>query len=57
MIRKQYFYEFTTEALKSFLVENHFPKYIADQLFDWVYKKHVVEPDKMQNISKDNRKN
>ena len=32
-----------------------FPTYLAPQLFDWVYKKHITNLDQMTNISKSNR--
>ena len=53
---KKYFYQFTKNQFRQFLIENQFQKFVANQVFDWVYKKHVVNPEKMNNISKDNRK-
>jgi 23S rRNA (adenine2503-C2)-methyltransferase len=56
MKKKEYFYSLNKKTLKDLLNKHGFQGYIASQLFDWVYKKHVIDPEKMMNISKDNRK-
>lgn len=49
---KQSFYNFTFLELQAYLVENGFSKFNAKQLFDWIYKKKVLDTDKWSNISK-----
>ncbi|AGM26402.1 ribosomal RNA large subunit methyltransferase N [Spiroplasma syrphidicola EA-1] len=51
----QSFFDFTKEKLQSSLVENGFKRYLADQLFDWVYVKNILSFDEMTNISKGDR--
>ena len=53
---KKYFYQFEKDEFRDFLIENQFQKFVANQVFDWVYKKHIINPEKMNNISKENRK-
>tara|TARA_A100001015_G_scaffold264227_1_gene311689 strand:- start:4460 stop:5491 length:1032 start_codon:yes stop_codon:yes gene_type:complete len=55
MKEKRSFFTFSRESLKAYLVEHNFSKFVANQVFDWVYKKNVFDPEKMLNISKDNR--
>ena len=55
MIKKHYFYDFTLESCKAWMNNQGFPTYLAPQLFDWVYKKHITNLDQMTNISKSNR--
>ena len=45
-------FDFSYEKLVSFLIDNGFKKYNADQIIDWVYKKHVYDFNKMSNLSK-----
>ena len=46
-------FDFTYEKLVSFLEENNFRKFNADQIFDWIYKKRIFDYNKMSNISKE----
>ncbi|MCF7924078.1 MAG: 23S rRNA (adenine(2503)-C(2))-methyltransferase RlmN [Candidatus Izimaplasma sp.] len=55
-MKKQNFYGFTIEKLKSFLEENNYKGFNADQIFKWVYEKKVTNPEEMTNISKPLRK-
>lgn len=49
------FYGLTKNELTDILVENGFKKFNAKQLFEWVYKKQVTNPQLMTNISKNLR--
>ena len=50
--QKQSIFEMDVDELKKCCVGLGLPKYIADQVLDWVYKKHQLSIDKMKNISK-----
>lgn len=50
-----YFYEWTINDLKNFLMTNGFKSYSGDQIFKWVYEQGVLDPEQMTNISKDLR--
>lgn len=43
--------EFNLATLKSKLIEDGFEGYRAAQIFDWVFKKHCIQPEKMTNLS------
>jgi 23S rRNA (adenine2503-C2)-methyltransferase len=43
--------DFDLASLKTTLVEAGFEAYRAAQIFDWVFKKHCIDPDKMTNLS------
>tara|TARA_Y100001970_G_scaffold33236_1_gene41251 strand:- start:4878 stop:5912 length:1035 start_codon:yes stop_codon:yes gene_type:complete len=53
--QKQSIFEMDVDELKKCCVGLGLPKYIADQVLDWVYKKHQLSIDKMKNISKKNQ--
>jgi len=46
------FYDFTIESLKSYLIENGFKAFNADQIYKWVYEQKVFDFNQMTNISK-----
>jgi len=46
------FYDFTIERLQSYLSENGFKAYNADQIYKWIYEKKIFDFDEMTNISK-----
>ena len=48
----QSFFDLKPQALQSFCRERDLPRYVADQLLDWVYDKGVVDPEAMTNLSK-----
>ena len=48
----QSFYNFTINGLKSYLTENGFKPYNADQLYKWVYEQKETNYHKMTNISR-----
>jgi 23S rRNA (adenine2503-C2)-methyltransferase len=48
-------FEFTPESLRSFTATLAMPAYVADQVLGWVYKKGVVDPVQMTNLSARNR--
>jgi len=49
---KKSFFSFTIDELRSYLVERSFPKFSADQIYRWVYKDFIVEPNDWSNVSK-----
>ena len=49
------FFEYTLQDFKEFLKTHSLSPFVADQCFDWVYKKHVLSPFDMRNISKKNQ--
>jgi 23S rRNA (adenine2503-C2)-methyltransferase len=44
--------KYTLEELREFLSKNNFPKFYADQIFNWVYKKRKENFDLMTDLSK-----
>ena len=48
-------FDYSLEELESFLLESGYKKFSASQIFDWVYKKLVLDFDKMTNVSKELR--
>lgn len=46
------FYDYTLDDLTSMLLKHGFKAFNAKQIFDWVYKKHEHQIDKMTNLSK-----
>src|SRR3954467_3330448 len=53
--RKNNFFDLTPRQLDEVIVSWGLPKFRADQLRDWVYKKGVTDPEKMSNFSKADR--
>ena len=51
-MKKISFFNFTLNDLENFCIKNGAKKFNAKQIYDWVYKKHVVSFDDMTNISK-----
>ncbi|MGL5630490.1 MAG: 23S rRNA (adenine(2503)-C(2))-methyltransferase RlmN [Mycoplasmoidaceae bacterium] len=49
-------YNFTFSQLQDFLIENNNKKYIAKQIFEWIYLKQVNSFKEMTNISNENIK-
>jgi len=49
------FFEFEPGDLQAFCRDHDLPRYVADQLLDWVYRKGVTDPQAMTNISKAQR--
>lgn len=49
------FFNYSPEELKEHLTSLGYSKYTSDQLFDWVYRKKVFNPDQMLNIKKELR--
>ena len=47
---------YTPEQLQEYLVSIGEPKFRANQLFEWLHKRHVSSFDEMTNLSKDLRK-
>ena len=45
-------YNYSYANLENLLLENHFKKYNASQIFDWLYKKKVSSFNEMSNLSK-----
>lgn len=46
------FYDFTYLELQDYLVSHGFSKFCAKQLFDWVYRKQVLDQSCWSNVSK-----
>lgn len=44
-------YNFTLSELSEVIINQGLPRYIARQVFDWIYKKRVCDFDQMGNIS------
>src|SRR6056300_237101 len=51
-MNKKSLYSFNLKELESYLVDNGFSKFNADQIFQWVYKKFCFDPALWSNISK-----
>ena len=45
------FFDLTPDDLRAFCRTNELPDYLADQVFNWVYRHGVVDPASMTNIS------
>ena len=45
-------YEMTLSELEVFLISKGFKKFNARQIFEWIYKKKVINFDEMLNLSK-----
>lgn len=45
-------YSLTLQELKDNLIANGFKSYVAEQIYDWIYKKDVDDFEKMTNLSK-----
>ena len=45
-------YNFTEKDLKDKFISNGFPSYIGRQVFEWIYKKRVLDFSLMSNLSK-----
>ena len=46
------FYNYTLDDLQKKLVDDGFSKFHAKQLFDWVYRKQVLDQSRWTNVSK-----
>lgn len=46
------FFDFTLDEFENLLITNGFKKFNAKQIFNWVYKKFVIDYEKMTNLSK-----
>lgn len=55
MTKKHHFYELFPDQIKDICKENALPAFIGNQVLDWVYKKHILDPANMRNISKANQ--
>ena len=45
-------YSFTLEELRDYLSAKSFSRFAADQVFNWIYKRLIFDPDKWTNVSK-----
>lgn len=50
-----HFFDLNQKDLARFFNDSGMPHYFSEQLIDWVYKKNVIEPRLMTNISADHR--
>jgi len=46
------FFDFTLDTFTEYLIENGYSKFVAGQVFDWVYKKKELDPTIWTNVSK-----
>lgn len=51
-MQTQSLYDFTYQELRDHFKENGLPAFAADQIFNWVYKKHIFDVDQWANVSK-----
>lgn len=49
---KSSFYDLTRQELKDILVKNGLPAFSAQQIFQWVYRKFIIDIEAWSNISK-----
>ncbi len=49
------FFDLDPAELEAFVVARGMPRHVARQLLEWVYRKFVVEPGAMSNVSRANR--
>ena len=45
-------FDFTQDGLTEFLGEHGFSKFVAAQIFDWLYNKKVIDTEQWSNVSK-----
>lgn len=45
-------FDFTLDGLTEFLGEHGFSKFVAAQIFDWLYHKKIINTDEWSNVSK-----
>ncbi len=55
MPQRPYFFDLDPDSLADVLTSLAMPAYRAQQLLDWVYKKNVIDPQAMSNLSKSDR--
>ena len=48
-------FDYTLNELEDIFLKNGLKKFLAKQIFDWIYKKRVLNFDNMLNISKQNK--
>lgn len=48
-------FEFTKTDLEDYLLKEGYKKFMASQILDWVYEKHIYNVDDFSNIKKENR--
>ncbi|GAB4410184.1 MAG: bifunctional tRNA (adenosine(37)-C2)-methyltransferase TrmG/ribosomal RNA large subunit methyltransferase RlmN [Bacteriovoracaceae bacterium] len=51
MPERESLFSFTLDELRQELVENGFAKFSADQIFNWLYKRWVIDMDQWSNVS------
>ena len=49
-------FDYTIDELKTILVEDGFKSFNADQIYNWLYKKHELDLENWSNVSKDLKK-
>ena len=52
---KQDIRQFSQDELRFFFVENNFPKYRANQVYEWIWKHYQLDFDLMSNLPIDLR--
>ena len=51
--QKTSLYGLDADEIKNLIEEGRFPSYRANQLLDWIYKKHISEWQEAKNLPKD----
>ena len=49
------FFELDADALKAWVTDRGMPAFVSKQLLDWVYRRGVIDPAQMTDLSKANR--
>ena len=49
------FFDHDPDSLRQWCIDHTLPGHTANQLMDWVYRKRVVDPQQMTNLSRDHR--
>jgi 23S rRNA (adenine2503-C2)-methyltransferase len=55
MDHRPHFFDLDPEGLEALIRAHGLPRYAAGQLLDWVYRKGVVDPDRMTNVARRDR--
>ncbi len=53
---KPHFFDLTRDQLRLLIQSLNMPAFRTDQLLNWVYKRHITNPDQMTNLSKIDRR-
>ena len=51
-LKKTSLYSFTLEELRQIFTEAALSRFAADQVYDWIYKKFIYNPELWTNVAK-----